>query len=190
MQRAMATTRHGSHHHRQVADDINARFLRGEPSNVPDEAGVLIHVWDMLESPAAPWQPCLHEGCKKGPRGMLERLPSSLIYRNMPNLGKNDSVPMFADGLRGGLILRPSPSQVRCVYPSDGHSRWNADGCSCPFPGDVQKGLRRADDCSRWCEDPRKAADHLVAAVIGSAGRAKVREVHKWHVGGRQRRGH
>jgi hypothetical protein len=134
--------------------ELASRFAHGQPSNNPDDAGIFIHVWDLLEDPAAPWLPCLRPDCKHFERGRLDRLPSSLIYRSMPNRGKNDSIPMFSDGLRGGLILRPTPSQVRCAYPSDGHSRWNADGCACPFVGDVAKGKRRADDCSRWCDNP------------------------------------
>ena len=139
---------------RQAFTSINSRFEHGHPSNEPDEAGVFIHVWDLLEDQQQPWRPCLLEECKRSNRGKLERFPTSLIYANMPNRGKNDSVPMFADGLRGGLILRPTAAQVRCAYPADGHSRWNADGCACPFPGDIKKGLKRADDCERWCDDP------------------------------------
>ena len=135
-------------------DALAERFAHGHPSNVPDETGVFIHVWDVLEDPQAPWLPCLRPECKQFSRGRLDRLPSSLIYRNMPNRGKNESIPMFADGLRGGLLLRPTSAQVRCAYPSDGHSRWNSDGCACPFLPDVAKGKRRADDCSRWCDDP------------------------------------
>ena len=110
-----------------------------------------------------PWRPCMREACGRTDlhrqnRGQLERIPTSLIYANMPNRGKNGSVPMFADGLRGGLILRPTASEVRCAYPADGHSRWNADGCACPFPGDIAKGLKRAGDCERWCEDPEQEA--------------------------------
>ena len=144
---------------RLAAEAISSRFAHGRPSNDPDLAGVFIHVWDQLEDPKAPWQPCLRDNCKRFERGRLDRLPSSLVYRRMPNRGKNESIPMFSDGLRGGLILRPTAAQIRCAYPADGHSRWNADGCACPFVGDVAKGIRRADDCSRWCEDPSKSAD-------------------------------
>lgn len=143
----------------RAAEDISGRFANGAPSSDPDLAGVLIHVWDQLEDPRAPWRPCLRDTCKHFERGRLDRLPSSLIYKAMPNRGKNDSVPMFADGLRGGLVLHPSAAQIRCVYPSDGHSRWNSDGCACPFIGDVKAGRKRADDCSRWCVDPVASAE-------------------------------
>jgi hypothetical protein len=140
---------------RVAADAISARFAHGGPSNDPEVMGVLIHVWDQLEDPGLPWMPCLRTSvCKHTERGRLDRLPSSLIYKGMPNRGKNNSVPMFSDGLRGGLILRPTASEVRCGYPADGHSRWNSDGCACPFVGDIAKGKKDRNDCSRWCDDP------------------------------------
>ena len=107
--------------------------------------------WDLLEDPDQPWRPCLLERCRRFERGIIDRLPASLISFGMPTTSRNGSIPMFADGLRGGLILRPTPAEVRCAFPMDGSTRWKPDGCACPFIGDIKTGKAKAADCSNWC---------------------------------------
>ena len=82
---------------RSTLASITQRFVHGRPSNEPDAAGVFIHIWDLLEDPTMPWRPCMREACGRTDlhrqnRGQLERIPTSLIYANMPNRGKNGSV--------------------------------------------------------------------------------------------------
>jgi hypothetical protein len=137
-------------------EPLNARFRGGRPSTIPSEAGVLIHSWDKMEDPEQPWLPCLQERCERHERGKTNFLPASIIYYAMPH--PNSTIPMFGGGLRGGVVLRPMPSELRCAYPADGNSRWRSDGCSCPFIGHVQSGRARASHCVHWCQPPVRAS--------------------------------
>jgi hypothetical protein len=121
----------------RIAGVLNARFAAGRPSNHLEDVGVLLHVLDGTEHGAGQaWKPC--EACP-----LANRLATSLVYKRMASRGPNHTIPVFANGIRGGFILRPQQARLRCAYPVDGGTRFKSDGCN----GCLGKGCH-ADG---WC---------------------------------------
>ena len=130
----------------RVVHRLNRRFRHARPSIDPDHMGVLLHVFDKSEDwdSGQLWMPCTGRGRWRGhcPSTPRDRLPSSLVYRNMslayagkkpyPGYTGGRVIPMpLAEGHRGGMILRPTADQLRCGYSSDGGTRTSIDGCFC-----------------------------------------------------------
>lgn len=127
----------------RVAHRLNRRFQAGRPSNDLGQAGVLVHVVDYTEHEAEPWRPC--EGCAHA-----NRVAASLAYGRMVGRGVNGSIPLFASGTRGGVIVRPGSARLRCSYPGDGRSRFKSDGC---IGGCIVRGCH----ARTWCSPVAKA---------------------------------
>jgi len=89
------------------APSINARFVHGQPSNVLQVAGVLVHQADTMDAWDAPWQTA---------SGRFEdRLAASLVNSRLPYMYSTSAT---------GFVLRPALAQgvIRCSYGRDGNS--------------------------------------------------------------------
>jgi len=139
---------------------INGMWRHGKPSNVVDDAGVLVRMLDGLTSKGVrPWEPCpLNMWCAK--YGGI--WPSSLI-----NQRHNSQLYAGKGGI--GFVLAPPPlNRFFCIYPRDGNSMGHVssstNGCqkSCA-PG-------KEFDCSF-------APDQLEQALDLNSGSPKYNEV-------------
>ena len=87
----------------------------------------------------------------------MDRMPTSLIYARRQRIwdgGNRTLIPVpLGDGARGGIVLRPTAAQIRCIFARDGNSRWKPDGCTCGS-NRTSRGQAVADCKGSWC-DPR-----------------------------------
>ena len=123
---------------------LNQRYQEGRPSNILQEAGVLLHQLDQTEDPERPWMPCRNGWCSH----LSDRLSATFINAH----GAHGVY--FSD--RGGFVLSPHHARIRCSHQSDMGSmdtRWseyggcNPTACSrvspytCSWPSDQLKEM-------------------------------------------------
>ena len=98
-----------------TTDRLNARFVKGQPTDNLFAAGVLIHQFDGMEDTAKPWLPCGQaQWCAK----FRDRISASMLNaRSAP--GPSGPIPVFSE-IYGGLIFAPGVARVMCSYAGDG----------------------------------------------------------------------
>ena len=128
------------------ADQLNARFLRGEPSDNLMAGGVLVHQFDGMEDTARPWLPCGElQWCAR----FRDRISASMLNSRSPP-GPTGPIPVFSE-LVGGIIYAPGAARVLCAYAADGGSMRKlcdppglsshcVPGCSGGWSGATRKG--------------------------------------------------
>jgi len=104
-----------------LAARLNARFGFDVTAHAPLQAGVLIHQLDGLEDSARMFSPCAaqsHSSNCHAPRtaARSQRTSSSMIYAGLRQ--KDSVIPTFS--LDGGVVLRPSETNLLCAYGIDG----------------------------------------------------------------------
>lgn len=120
---SMAVTPHPSYfpmYATNVVSRINERFRKGRPSASLEEAGVLVHMFDMMEDWAGnrPWMTC--NTCDEP----VDHLSSSIINARKPDVWTAESIAAE------GIVLR-SDTQFLCAWDHDIGSGNQVNG-GCP----------------------------------------------------------
>ena len=90
--------------------------------------GIVLHVFDYTEDKTKKWLPCPSDHrCHSATQ--RDRWTGSFLYKGMPFANKNNNLPIFADGIRGGIVYNISYINIRCIYEEDGNSRYKSEGC-------------------------------------------------------------
>lgn len=90
--------------------------------------GVILHVFDYTENWNNKWLPCpRNQKCHDATH--RDRWTGSFIYKKMPFENRQGNIPIFADGIRGGIIYNISNIKIRCIYGEDGNTRYKLKGC-------------------------------------------------------------
>ena len=101
-----------------VVDALNARFRDGQPSNDPNQAGVLLHQFDGQEDYVEGWRPCTQGSENHWCATYADRFASSIINRRTP----------YVFNEMGGMIFNTLPddgvalNQILCSYNADAGS--------------------------------------------------------------------
>jgi len=104
--------------HKDPAPAINARFRHSQYSSDLGQAGVLIHQFDELEVRERPWEACVGQCYCQGAH-ISGRISAMLIYHQLHDRSDRKAIPLpFGD--RAGYVLRPSVTEVECLYGVDG----------------------------------------------------------------------
>lgn len=136
--------------------DLNERFRTGRPSDVLDEVGVILKLFDGLEAATGrPWEACEGSACHCQGATLPGRVSAMIANRGLSGRADRKGIPLpFAD--RSGLVLRSSAVAFECLYGVDAASFNLVDpahpGCTaerCDTRGDrlCYHGTR-ADDCA------------------------------------------
>ena len=116
---------------------INQRFRNGQPSARLEEAGVVLKMFDGLETPGRPWQACEGDACHCQGQTIPGRVSAMIAYRGLRDRPDRRGLPLpFGD--RSGLVLRPSEGALQCMYGIDAASAFHlpdpeTPGCSKDF---------------------------------------------------------
>lgn len=149
------------------------------------EAGVLIHQLDGLEDAARTFSPCSKQSNSQNchasrTAARSERTSSSMIFAGLGV--RNQAIPTFS--LDGGVVLRPSETNLLCAYGVDGSIDDNKP-LSCNGHSDPHRCVPGCGQPPDWCSR-NNAHDEGAWLTCGmNWGRGGVRPWRPNEVGGR-----
>lgn len=125
------------------------RVLNRHYNDAYQQLGVLLRVYDYTEDPRHGWLPCpLNRTCHSATK--RDRWTGSFLYKGMPFKNKENNIPIFADGIRGGILYNRSFVHIRCMYGEDGNTRYKHNGCEpqCPHSQSIDCRNRSFNETS------------------------------------------